>query len=184
MLLVVGLVFSFVLLTSGCKNISGGSAGVLFTVDGTAYGLTRGYTDNNEFIPNASGAISESGTGIRIAAVSDVVSDMNTEGPLVWISVDGVTEGTYTQDDSIFFGLVLADGTRYWTNTSTMDLDGSPLIPDTFTIVISTFPDAPGGTITGTFSGTLNRGAISIANGTFAVERLEDGALSPPDAFQ
>lgn len=109
---------------------------------------------------------------------------MDTEGPFVYFGVDGTTAGTYTQDDIGFFGLVLADGTRLSMKTSTMDLDGAPLTPDTFTIVISTFPDAPGGLITGTFHGTLDREATTIADGTFVVERREDGTLSPPSAFQ
>lgn len=66
MLHVFGLVFSFVLLIAGCENATGGDdvqIAVSFTADGTAYALTGWYTDNNVFVANASGAISESGTG-------------------------------------------------------------------------------------------------------------------------
>ena len=65
-------------------------------------------------------------------------------------------------------------------------LNHTSVSDDTFTVNIDSMADSIGGTLQGTFSGTLTDGSdgeVVIENGSFTVERLSDGAVSLQVAF-
>ncbi|MFP4378779.1 MAG: hypothetical protein ACLFP4_17195 [Spirochaetales bacterium] len=182
-LLLEVVVIAFVALGfASCSNAgAGGDAAyfVSFRIGDTDYVLTEGYTEDNVFDAGANGSLSSGGGDrIRIAAVSPTVSDMDTEGPFIFLSVTGTAEGTYGADD-LFVGTVLETNDDYYLPDTASE--------DAFTVTIRSIADSIGENFEGTFSGTLtdsSDGEIVIENGSFVVERLSDGALSPPGRFQ
>lgn len=161
-------------LVGGCDSAgSGGEVAYTcsFTLDGTDYVLTEGYTAEDLFDPGANGSLSDGGGFIRIGAVADSVSDMGAEGPHIFLSISGDSSGSYDSTDAnirIFLG-------------SGVDYSTSDAGPDPRTIAII-FPEEVGGTIEGTFSGTLSAGdgPVDVTNGAFVAERLADGAVEVP----
>jgi hypothetical protein len=183
--IVVVLVLVGLALALGACDSSGtggdSSFVVSFTVDGTDYVLTEGYTGNDVFDSGANGSLSDGGS-IYVGAAGSGVSAMDSEGPYVFLVAEGTTTGTYTSTDAaikIFFG---AEQIHYTINDSL----GDPPSPDTRTITITEFSESVGGTIEGTFSGTLTGGdgSIEVTNGSFVVERLADEAVDVPGAFR
>jgi hypothetical protein len=175
---VSGLVLLLLLLTAlvftGCDNGGGGTYRVSYILDGTSYELTGGYTATNVFTSNANGAKGSSDY-LRIGAVDSSVSDMDSEGPYIYIRIGGTTPATYTEADSTI-GIVTGDMTDYY------DHDGSSL-----TITLSSCGDV-GGAIEGTFSGQVNETTggptVALENGYFYVERLADESVEVPDYFK
>ncbi len=168
----VGLVVALGLALGACENAGGGGDSdyvVSFTVDGTDYVLTEGYTADNVFDAGANGFVMD--TKLQVAAVSDAVTNMITEGPYVLITFGSAAVGHYSD---VQFDIFLHDGASHHANTG-------------FSGEITSFAASVGGTIEGTFSGDITRDAdpdIIIRNGLFRVERLPDDSLSGPDAFR
>jgi hypothetical protein len=159
------------LVFSGCDLGGDPSYYVSFTLDGTDYELTSGYTDDNVFDLGANGAKSVSSERILVGAAKSTVSDMDTEGPFIYLRFNGTTPGVYGSGECTIS--IASDGA---TEYSTVDL----------TVVVDCCSGV-GGAIEGTFSGTVKEGiagpTVSLENGYFHVERLADGSVEPPGRF-
>lgn len=159
---------------------------VSFTLDGTPYVLTGGYTTENTFDAGANGnhrAVIVDVDGnerdtIRIAAIDASLSDMDIQGPYIFLTIVAkatnvpITPGSYDGEGGTGFNIAV-DG-----DTSVND-DAF----DTFSLELISSADSVGGVIQGTFSGTYNGGLSSLENGIFSVERLADGSISKPSRF-
>jgi hypothetical protein len=170
---VFALAALLVLVLSGCDLGGDPSYYVSFTLDGTDYELTSGYTDNNVFDPGANGAKSDSSDRILIGAAKSTVSDMDKEGPFIYLRFNGMTPGVYGGGECSIS--IASDGaTEYFADS---DLT-----------VILDYCSEVGGAIEGTFSGQVKEGiagpTVSLENGYFYVERMGDGSVSPPDRFK
>jgi hypothetical protein len=170
---VSGLILLLALLFSGCSLEGDPSYHVRFTLDGTDYELTSGYTDNNVFDPGANGAKSDSSDRVLVGAVMSTVTDMDNEGPFIYMRLDGMTPGVYNVGECSIYIAVDGD-TEYSTSDAlVVNLDCCSGV---------------GGDIEGTFSGLVKEGAVeppvALENGDFHVERLADGSVGAPNRFK
>ena len=179
----VGLVL---MLGTGCGSGGSGSDStfrVLFTMDGTDFLLTGGYTAQNVFDAGANGCVRTG--GVRIAAVAEDVNDMSIQGPYVYIFIDDTVPGVYNLagdgmagTDDGGFGVSVDGTTNYYSQSAT----------DDFSLTLTSLPGSVGGAIEGSFGGTVKiEGGIDtveVTNGYFFVERLADGAITTPDFFK
>jgi hypothetical protein len=153
---------------------------VSFTLDGTSYVLTGGYTANNTFDSGANGShytLTDRDT-IRIAAVDASLSDMATQGPFIYLTISAnatnvpIAPGSYDVEGTSCNIAVDGDTAIYSNNF------------DTFVLTLTSSANSVGGVIQGTFSGSNTEGTLSLEDGIFSVERLADGSISAPSRFQ
>ena len=180
--MVVCGVFAFFAVIAGCNSAgndgSSESYEISFTLDGTDYVVTKGFTAEDVFDAGANGSHSAGGMFFRMGAVGENVTDIGTQGPHIWISIRGSAAGTYAAGDASI-GVFLGGAEDYYTkNEDTID----SLPADTRTVEVTLFSEV-GGTVEGTFSGELERGAHTVT-GSFVVERLADAAVEVPSLWR
>jgi hypothetical protein len=144
----------------------GSSYYIRFTLDGTAYDLSKGATDINAVafgnIVNIEGSI------IFMGGTSDAITSEQEPDQGIMIMLNGTTAGTYSlvEEDEEALVMIILDGTGYDA------VSGS---------IVVTVVGEVGGAIEGTFSGTFTGGEASatLTNGSFRVQRLADDTYFP-----